>query len=64
MKNTYIYSLIIILFIINIQSKDIILLHDNHKDIPDVLNIILPKLQEKGIDVSRGLNSLFPVYQN
>jgi peptidoglycan/xylan/chitin deacetylase (PgdA/CDA1 family) len=40
------------------HSRDIILLHDNNPKMPGILDIILPALRLKGIDLMHGVNFL------
>lgn len=41
-----------------IRPRDNVLLHDNNPKVPDVLDMILPELQSKGIDMFHGVNFL------
>jgi len=41
-----------------IKGGDIILLHDNNPKVPEVLDLILPRLKDKGYDLLNGINHL------
>ncbi len=38
-----------------IAARDIVMLHDNNRKVPDILDIILPAIRDKGLDLSIGL---------
>lgn len=38
-----------------IKPRDIIMLHDNNRKVPDILDIILPAIRERGLDLSSGI---------
>ena len=42
----------------NIKHRDIVLTHDDHEQIPIVLENVLPKLIEKGLNLNNGVNYL------
>lgn len=44
----------------NIQQRDIVLLHDDNAKMPLILDIILPDLQKRGIDLYNGVKALCP----
>ena len=44
----------------NLQPRDIVLLHDDNIKMPEMLDIILPDLEKRGIDLYNGVTSLYP----
>lgn len=42
----------------NLQPRDILLLHDDNKKVPEILDIILPTINKRGIDLYCGIKSL------
>lgn len=44
----------------NLQPRDIVLLHDENPKVPEILDIILPHLQNQGIDLHDGISALCP----
>jgi peptidoglycan/xylan/chitin deacetylase (PgdA/CDA1 family) len=42
----------------NLRPDDIVLLHDNNDKMPVILDIILPELKKRGIDLYNGVNAL------
>lgn len=42
----------------NIQPRDIVLLHDNNNKMPRILDILLPNLKQRGIDLFSGVKYL------
>lgn len=41
------------------KNRDILLLHDDHSYVVDILNAILPALREKNFDFNRGIDSIY-----
>lgn len=44
----------------NLQPRDIVLLHDDNIKMPVILDIILPDLKKRGIDLYNGVKALCP----